>query len=314
MKKKYSAFIVFLAFLVTVSICKAQSPPPVSATICPFAPYVDSTGLFLNTGYQVGTTVPDFSLFDKIGNQVTLSSFLGQGKPIVLISGSYTCPQFRNCITNMIPQLNFLYDTLIEKINIYTLEAHPELPWNSPYAYGPWVASVNVAAGISLPQQQTYGDRLRFIDTTLANCPTNTVILADDTCNTWLSTFGPGPNMCYVLSENGVVLGKYGLGWNERAAIRNLLDQLLGLVTTNTNENIPVTHQLIYHPSLQASLITGYTAPYSLTIFDLSGRSIYEAIDLDPYQPFQFSQLQLASGTYLVSLNNGKHILRYIQP
>ncbi len=314
MKRKYPALIVLFAFLVTATICKAQSPPPASARICPFAPYVDSSGLFLNAGFQVGTTVPNFSLFDSAGNLVTLNSFLGQGKPVVLISGSYTCPQFRNCITNLIPQLNFLYDTLIQKINIYTLEAHPEFPWNSPYAYGPWVLSTNIAAGISLPQQQTYGDRLSFIDTTLANCPTNSIILADDTCNTWLSTFGPGPNMCYVLSENGVVLGKYGLGWNERAAIRNLLDQLLGLITTGTDENTPGTHQLIHHPSLDASLITGYTAPYSLTIFDLSGRNIYEATDLDPYSPFQFSQLQLAPGTYLVSLNNGKHILRYIQP
>lgn len=314
MKRKYTLLKVALTCLVTVNICHAQSPPLASATICSFVPYVDTTGLFLNAGYQVGTTVPNFSLFDRAGNQVMLNSFLGQGKPVVLLSGSYTCPQFRNCLTTMIPQMNFLYDTLIHKINIYTLEAHPEFPWNSPYAYGPWVSSINTSAGISLPQQQTYGDRLSFIDTTLANCPSNSILLADDTCNSWLSTFGPGPNMCYVLSENGVVLGKYGLGWNDRAAIRSLLDQVLGLITTNTNENTSINHQLIYHPSLQTSLVTGYTAPYNLTIFDLSGRNIYEANDLDPIQPFQFAQLQLVSGTYLVSLNNGKHILRYIQP
>ncbi|MFN8713004.1 MAG: hypothetical protein ACK5Z2_09150 [Bacteroidota bacterium] len=153
----------------------AQTAPVISASICPFSPYVDTSGIFPNAGYSVGTTVPDFTLYDSTNTPHSLYSYLGQGKPVVIISGSYTCPQYRNSLINLIPQMDIAYGSLINILVVYTLEAHPELPWNSPYAYGPWVAGINIANGISFAQHQTYYDRLNMMDTTMANCPVNHV-------------------------------------------------------------------------------------------------------------------------------------------
>ncbi|MCU0431893.1 MAG: T9SS type A sorting domain-containing protein [Bacteroidia bacterium] len=292
---------------------QAQTAPSVSDSICSFAPYVDSSGMFLNAGYQVGTTVPDFTLYDSANTAHSLYSYFGQGKPVILISGSYTCPQFRNCLTNLIPQMNVAYDTLIHILLVYTLEAHPELPWNSPYAYGPWVVGTNIAAGISFPQQQTYGHRLNMMNTTLANCPVNHILLADDTCNTWLSTFGPAPNMSYVLSENGVVRGKYGLGWNDKVELLRMIDLELGLFPTAVSPVSANEPKLINHPSSQAILQTGYTLPWQITITDLSGRKVFERANINPAESFEFARLSLLPGTYMVSLNNGEHTLRYLQ-
>jgi Iodothyronine deiodinase len=306
-------FILCFCFQSVSYWLSAQTAPLFSDSICSFAPYVDSSGVFPNAGYSVGTTVPNFILYDSAGVPHSLYSYLGQGKPVVLISGSYTCPQYRNSLLNLIPQMDIAYGSLINILLVYTLEAHPELPWNSPYAYGPWVAGINVTNGISFAQHQIYYDRLNMMDTTMANCPVNHVQLADDTCNTWLSTFGPAPNMTYVLSENGVVRGKFGLGWNEKTNVLRTIDIELGLFTTSvstTSENQP---KLINHPSPQTILQTGYTTAWQITITDLFGRKVFEAANLSPAEPFEFARLSLMPGTYIVLLNNGQHTLNYTQ-
>lgn len=305
---------LILAFLFLSVKLTAQTAPPESAALCAFPPYVDSSGLFLNAGFQPGNSVIDFTLFDTAGVADNLYSHFGQGKPVVLISGSYTCPQFRNCLSNLIPNINQNYDTLIDILIIYTLEAHPELPWNSPYAYGPWVSSINVTAGISFPQQQNYGQRLYMADTTLNSIPTTHTLLLDDTCNTWLSTFGPGPNMCYVLSENGIVRGKYGLGWNSRIELLRTIDIELGLFPTALQQLNGQPPKLFNHPSQQARLETAYAHAYSMTITDITGRLVFTASEIDPAQPFWFSQLGLQSGSYVITLDNGRHTIHYLQP
>ena len=43
-----------------------------------------------------GDTMADFTLWDINGNSITLSSVLNSGKRALIVSGSYTCPIFRN--------------------------------------------------------------------------------------------------------------------------------------------------------------------------------------------------------------------------
>lgn len=302
-----------LAVVATSIVLLAQQAPPASARICQFSPYVDSLGLFPNAGFQPSITVPDFFLFDTAGIQHSLYQYLGNGKPVILISGSYTCPQFRNSLATIIPQLNIIYGSAITIIVVYTLEAHPEMPWNSPYAYGPWVLGINTTAGISFAQHQTYGDRLAMMDTTLAVYPTNCTFLADDTCNTWLNTFGPAPNMGYVLSETGIVRGKFPLVWNDRVEFFRTIDTELNILSAQTHEQNAETITLVNYPSEQVILQTTFTTPVDIEIFDQAGRRVYFIAKHSAGASLSISNLNLLPGFYVISANNRSISKSYLQ-
>jgi hypothetical protein len=73
---------------------------------------------------NVGDTMADFTLWDVNGNSVTLSNVLNSGKRVLMVAGSYTCPIFRNHMT----ELNAVaaqYGNDIECFVVYTVEAHP---------------------------------------------------------------------------------------------------------------------------------------------------------------------------------------------
>src|SRR5687768_13348185 len=55
-------------------------------------------GSFFTSGLQAGDTAFDFTLFDSAGDTLNLSEALSQGRPVLLVAGSYTCPVFRNKI------------------------------------------------------------------------------------------------------------------------------------------------------------------------------------------------------------------------
>lgn len=66
----------------------AKIPGPIPFLVLPF----ETLWLHARSGsLQVGDTAPDFALtkLDKTG-RVQLSTFAGQGRPVVLIFGSYT--------------------------------------------------------------------------------------------------------------------------------------------------------------------------------------------------------------------------------
>ena len=50
---------------------------------------------------NAGDTMADFTLWDINGNSVTLSSVLNSGKRVLIVSGSYTCPIFRNHMSDL---------------------------------------------------------------------------------------------------------------------------------------------------------------------------------------------------------------------
>ena len=71
-----------------------------------------------------GDTMSDFTLWDISGNSITLSSVLNSGKRALIVSGSYTCPIFRNHMTDL-NAVNAQFSNEIECFVVYTLEAHP---------------------------------------------------------------------------------------------------------------------------------------------------------------------------------------------
>lgn len=228
---------VFFVLLISLLIQSASAqllpsisngPEPEDTTaICTIPWYL---GSFDNSGYQNGDFVPDFTLYDTQGGSFTLSDKLTTGKPVVLISGSLTCPVFRNRIATINSMMS-AYAGLIETAVIYTVEAHPTD--TSPYFGYINTGNANISSGITFPQPVTYGDRKILADTLSywVNC--QAPIYLDDPCNTWWSQFGPAPNNAYIITPNGQVFSKHS--WFNKSP-KNIYCDLDSLLGTNSGQ------------------------------------------------------------------------------
>lgn len=199
------------------------SEPDDSISICTIPWYL---GGFDSSGYHVGEYVPDFTLYDTQGGSFTLSDKLATGKPVVLISGSLTCPVFRNKV-GIINSMMSTYAGLVETAVIFTVEAHPTD--TSPYFGYINTGSANISSGITFPQPVNYGERKLLADTLSHWVSCQAPIYLDDPCNGWWSHFGPAPNNAYVITPNGQVFSKHGWFNKPPKDIFCDLDSLLGI-------------------------------------------------------------------------------------
>jgi Flp pilus assembly protein TadD len=96
----------------------------------------------------VGHPAPDVRLLRPDGSAFRLSSL--QGQPLVLVLGSYTCPQLRHGV----PAVNRLYTRHRDRAHFllaYIREAHP---------YGEaWQSTINRREGIRLPEARSLPER-----------------------------------------------------------------------------------------------------------------------------------------------------------
>lgn len=202
-----------------------NAAPQASDAICPEPVF---TGSFYTSGYPVGSLVGDFKLYDGSGDSLVLSQALSSGKPVLLISGSLTCPIFRNKLP-VINQVVSAYAGLLDVYVIYTLEAHPTD--TSVYFGYINITSQNQTDGILFPSPQNYGGRLALVDTLLQNYTLSAPVFIDGPCNPWWRNFGPAPNNAYVIRPNGTVALHHG--WFDRSP-RNIfceLDTFLGVTS-----------------------------------------------------------------------------------
>jgi tetratricopeptide (TPR) repeat protein len=96
----------------------------------------------------VGHAAPDVELRRPDGSAFPLSSL--RGRPLVLVLGSYTCPQLRHGV----PDVNRLYERHRDHARFllaYIREAHPEGE--------AWQSTVNRREGISLPEARSVPER-----------------------------------------------------------------------------------------------------------------------------------------------------------
>jgi hypothetical protein len=186
------------------------SLPNDNDAVCTIPTY---TGSFDVSGYFEGDTVHDFTLYDMNGDSVNLASVLSDGKPTLLIGGSYTCPVFRGTIAD-INNMASIYSGLLNIYIVYVVEAHP-VNDPSPYSGTVWVPSANYTEGVLYQQPTTYGERKALIDSMQQHYTINAPILIDGPCNNWWLNYGPAPNNAYLINTNGVVVAKHA--WFNRA-------------------------------------------------------------------------------------------------
>lgn len=212
--------ILMLPFLLPIfTLCHGQvllksffgldSLPKNESAICTIPNYL---GSFSQSGYQTGDTVHDFQLFDLNGNAFHLAKALGQNKPVLLISASYTCPVFRGKAKT----INELYERYKDQIAIYivyTVEAHPDKDI-SPYFGKVNTNANNFNEGILFRQPMSYGQRIEIVKDMLAKMDILPPVLIDGPCNDWWLHYGPAPNNATLIRPDGTVYTKHA--WFDR--------------------------------------------------------------------------------------------------
>ncbi|MCH2021187.1 MAG: T9SS type A sorting domain-containing protein [Saprospiraceae bacterium] len=178
-----------------------NSLPNDTDSVCPIVPRTQgNTWIPVN----VGDTMADFKLYDLNGDSVILSSVLNSGKRALIVSGSYTCPIFRNHMT----ELNAVaaqYGNQIECFVVYSVEAHPT---GSPMPYSGNINPTNPP----YYQPATYGERKAIVSDLINGVGTgqyipvtvNVPIYIDGPCNEWWEYYN-GPNNAYLVDTNGVL-------------------------------------------------------------------------------------------------------------
>jgi len=207
MKRHPTSFFGFLAFSAALSAQPNLLPsigigslPGDSDPICNLPV---QTPPIASCGRPEGELAADFTLYDLDGNAFNLEAALLAGKPVLMISSSYTCPVFRN----KVPRINAVaaqYADQLTTIVVYTPEAHPDVDI-SPYFGAVNTGQANIQAGILYEQPDTYGERKAILQDMLADMTINVPVYLDGPCNNWWNYYGPQPNNAYLIDLNGTI-------------------------------------------------------------------------------------------------------------
>lgn len=225
-------FLLLLFAFPAFSLLPAQVLPSIGLNALPAdsdslcdAPWY--LGSFSASGLQVGDTAADFTLYQLDSTPFNLASSLQQGKPALVVAGSYTCPVFRNKIAT-INDLVSTYGNALHVVVVYELEAHPDID-TSAYFGVPNPGNANIQAGILYRQPTTYGERKAIAQDMLLAHPINATLVMDGPCNEFWAHYGPAPQNAYLIDTNGIVFAKHPWFDQYPFDIYCDIDSLLGL-------------------------------------------------------------------------------------
>jgi hypothetical protein len=227
----------------------------------------------------VGDTMADFKLYNLNGDSVTLSSVLNSGKRALIVSGSYTCPIFRDHMNNL-NDVAAQFGNQIECFVVYVVEAHPT---GSPM---PSSGNIN-PTNPPYFQPATYGERKAIVSDLLNGVGSgqyvpvtvNVPVYIDGPCNEWWNYYD-SPNKAYLVDTNGVVFAYHSWFHNSNppnGPPTNIwcdIDSLLGVNSGGCNTVTSLGGTFDFQ--LNASSV-GYGAPGD--VIDVFGKIINTSND-----------------------------------
>ena len=175
--------------------------PNDSDIICEIIPVAGNNGIPHDIPGP-GDIMSDFTLYDYFGNEYNMENELMNGKHILLVTGSYTCPKFRNQIESL-NEVEENYGELISSFVIYTVEAHPLDPDISPYSGEVWPSGQNT--GIEYNQPETYGERKSIVFDLINSEDISVPVLIDGPCNEWWMHYTNRPNSAILIENTGII-------------------------------------------------------------------------------------------------------------
>ncbi len=147
-------------------------------------------------GPRPGDLAPDFELPETAnGNVVQLSAFRGKS-PVVLVFGSYTCPNFRDS-ADALRRLQTQYGTRIPFLLVYIREAHTGGDWQSARNVR---QDIDLAPAADLAQKQDHA----LMCSRKLHLPFTSVV--DGMDNAVESAYNAWPARAFVVGRDGRIL------------------------------------------------------------------------------------------------------------
>lgn len=181
-----------------------------------------TTDKFEKQGPKPGSAAPVFTLKTIEGKTVNAVD-LWKDKPLVLMTGSYTCPVFRNKAAAY-EELAKQYGDRVNFLLIYVIEAHPKGD-PSPYRGAEWVTPANEEAGILLAQPKTMEQRIEYASTCAKNVHCSVPMVIDSIDNPTWKAYGSAPNCAYLIGTDGKIVAQQG--WFLRDGLNKAISQYL---------------------------------------------------------------------------------------
>lgn len=261
--------------LLPYSINKAVLPQDSDRIVLSTTPFGDESDYFKYSGFQQGDIVPDFVLYDTSGKSTQLSLLLAEGKPVLLIAGSYTCPRTRKGVMEHLDSLRLMYGEKVNIVFIYTLEAHPALPDDCPYQDEAMIAAATRKNRLDLVlyrQPKNYSGRKIMAKRFIRNMHIKVPVLLDSPDNVWWRNFGPAPNNAYLLAPNGMVYRKWA--WLETLKTEPI-DELLADKSI-MHPDPELYPEISKSPKEKnASLHVVQNEKYAISIYNADGKNIF---------------------------------------
>lgn len=187
--------------------------------ICTFIFVLCSSLVVAQDWRVIGTQVPDIEVYDLSGNTVRLSS-LWADKPVLLVTGSLSCPDARETL----PDTAALLDDYQDRLNVavlYVIEAHPKGD-PSPYSGEEYVTTENIEQGILIRQPRNQDERISRAAELQELLGSSARIVVDNMENIGWESIGNLPNSATLISESGIVLEQQK--WFDNEDIRHLIE------------------------------------------------------------------------------------------
>ena len=265
---------------------------------------------FNTDGLLVGDTIPQFQFYSLNGTPADALSLLQTGKPLCIVAGSFTCPVWRGKIA----ALNTLVSTYNSQVNflvVYVVEAHPNTPDVSPYSCQVWTTSQNQTDGVLYLQPTTYGGKKQIAADMMNNTCTcipaiNAPMVIDGPCNDFWLTFGPAPNNAYLINPlDGTVACKHG--WFNQAPLNmaTCIDSLLQVLSVNEQSSKQAS-SVFPNPFSAAAVIKTESpaANAELKVFDMFGKEVMKQEVPSGTKNIPVARGNLTAGIYFYTLEN----------
>jgi len=153
-------------------------------------------------GPSIGEIAPNFTVFSINKQKFNLYSELKKGKPVLLVTGSYTCPIYRIKL-DVINDVYNRYSNLLNIIVVYGAEAHP-VEYNDEIR-------LNIEDNIYFNAPKTYLERKLIAKEMLENLEHKIPLYIDNPNNSVLNKYGYSPNSSYIIGLDGIVLSSHDM-------------------------------------------------------------------------------------------------------
>ncbi len=177
----------------------------------------------LQEGPKVDQMAPNFTLKKAQGQgSIELAKLLGS-KPVVLVTGNFTCGPFRT----FYPAVDELFKRYKDKahfVMVYVREAHPTDGWKM---------ESNTRVGVAVKQPTSFDERLGVAGQFCSRLNPNIPVVVDDVNDAVGNAYSGMPARLYVIDKQGKVAYKGGRGpfgfkpgEMEQALVMSLVEQL----------------------------------------------------------------------------------------